>query len=281
MAQMIFNPGDYTTQKAKPLPIILMLDTSGSMDIVMNPDEVRRTGQIDIVDGRRVEYVEGGITRISVLNEAVRKMVRTFAKYERDATEFLVAIITFGADTRLALPPSPAGDVRYTDLEASGNTPLKEAIGIAKKLIDDRNIIPSRSYRPLIVLVSDGEPDAGWEGDFSDFIQNGRTAKCDRMAMAIGKEANREMLKRFVEGTGHEVFEADAPERITEFFKFVTMSSVQRSLSMNPNEVPKDGTVTQPGPPPEPIRKPEGTENSPSESPADTKDDDDDDEGYW
>ena len=281
MAQMIFNPGDYTTQKAKPMPIILMLDTSGSMDIVMNPDEVRRTGQIDIVGGKRVEYVEGGITRISVLNEAVRKMLRTLAKYERDATEFLFSIITFGADTRLALSPSPAGDVRYADLVASGNTPLEKALGIAKKLIEDKSQIPSRSYRPLIVLVSDGEPDAGWESAFSDFIQNGRSAKCDRMALAIGKEANRDMLRKFVEGTGHDVFEADAPEKITEFFKFVTMSSVQRSLSANPNEVPKDSDVKKPELPPEPIQRKDDKKNPPVDSPAENNDDNDDDGGYW
>ena len=287
MAQMIFTPGQYTAPKAKPLPIILMLDTSGSMDIVTNPEAVRHTGRYGVEDGNNVEYVEGGITRIDVLNESVRKMLRTLAKYERDATEFLVAIITFGADTRLVLPPSPAGDVRFVDLEANGNTPLDKALGIAKTLIEDKSQIPSRSYRPLIVLVSDGAPDDGWQAPFQDFIRNGRTSKCDRMALAISGEADRTMLGQFVEGTGHSVFEADTAEKIMDFFKFVTMSSVQRTLSQNPNEVPKDGDVKTPPPPrasaaPAPA-KPAAPANPPmpDNAPAQPETDDDDEDGYW
>ncbi len=263
MAQMLFNAEQYTSPKAKPLPVILLLDTSGSMDLVTNPNEVRRTGQTGFVDGKQVEYVEGGITRISILNDSVKKMLRTLAKYEREATEFLVAIITFGADTRLVLPPSPAGDIRFADLQARGNTPLDKALDIAKQLIEDRNQIPGRSYRPLIVLVSDGEPDAGWQRSFHDFIQNGRSAKCDRMALAISNEADRAMLTEFVEGTGHEVFEADTAEEIANFFKFVTMSTVQRTLSQNPDAVPKDNDVQAPS------------------QPAPAPKDDEEDDSYW
>lgn len=257
MAQMIFNPRQFTTHKAKPLPIFLLLDTSGSMDIVTNPDDVQRTGRTDVVDGKQVEYVEGGITRIAVLNEAVKKMLRTLAKYERDNTEFLIGIVTFGEDTRLVLPLSPASDVRFADLQARGSTPLAKALEITKKIIEDKTQVPSRAYRPLIVLVSDGEPDAGWEDSFNDLIKNGRSAKCDRMALAIGKEANRDMLAKFVEGTGHSVSEADAAEQITGFFKFVTMSTVQRTLSPDPNQPPEDNKVA---PPPLPPDDPKGEE---------------------
>ena len=276
MAQMIFNPEQFTTQKAKPLPIFLLLDTSGSMNIVMNPGEVRRTGRTGFVDGNQVEYVEGGITRISVLNEAVKKMLHTLAKYERDATEFLVGIVTFGADTRLILPLSPAGDVRFSDLQADGETPLAKALEITKGIIEDKTQVPSRSYRPLIVLVSDGKPDAGWENAFNDFIKIGRSAKSDRMALAISQEANRDMLAKFVEGTGHSVFEADTAEKITEFFKFVTMTTVQRTLSQNPNQTPKDADVTQPPPPPVAPAQAEAPKAAPN-----NQENDDDEEGYW
>ena len=269
MAYMIFDPKQFTAQKAKPLPIILMLDTSGSMNIITNPDDVRRTGRTGVVDGQNVEFVEGGITRISVLNDAVKKMLRTLSKYERESTEFLVALLTFGVDTRLVLSPSPAADVRFSDLEAGGdNTPLGKALEIAKSLIEDRAQIPSRAYRPLVILVSDGLPDAGWEAAFNDFIHNGRSAKCDRMALAIGKEADRNMLGKFIEGTGHSVAEAETAEEITKFFKFVTMSTVQRTLNQDPNQVPKDADVVQPQ---VPAAKPDEQPKNPP----------DDDEGYW
>lgn len=270
MAQIMFNPGKFTAPKAKPLPIILLLDTSGSMDLVTNPDEVRRTGRFDVVDGNNIEYVEGGITRMDIMNKAVRKMLNTFARYEREATEFLVSIVAFGADTRLVLPPTPASDVRFSDLQSAGETPLREALAIAKRLVEDKAQIPGRAYRPLVILVSDGMPDAGWKEAFDDFVNNGRSAKCDRMALAISAEADRAMLGKFIEGTGHKLFEADTADEITNFFKFVTMSTVQRTLSRNPDIVPKDADIQTPPPPPKP-----------GQPAPDAQDENDDDEGYW
>lgn len=274
MANFSFDPQKFTAPKAKPLPIFLLLDISGSMDIVINPEDVHPTGRTGFVDGHEVEFVEGGITRISVLNDAVKKMLRTLSKYERDATEFLVSIVTFGEETHLLVPPSPASDVRFSDLQAAGNTPLDLGLKIAKELIEDKAQIPSRSYRPLIILVSDGKPDEGWQEVFNDFIHNGRTAKCDRMALAINNDADRTMLAQFIEGTGHQVFEAETADEITKFFKFVTMTTVQRTLSQNPNVVPQDKEVENLSSLPLPKVKDEDTSAAP-------KVDDDDDEGYW
>ena len=95
------------------------------------------------------------------------------------------------------------------------------------------------------------------------------------MALAISEEANRNMLAKFVEGAGHSVFEADTAEQITEFFKFVTMSTVQRTLSQNPNQTPKDADVVQPPPPAAPAKA-----DSPKETAPDAQEDDDE-EGYW
>ena len=122
---------------------------------------------------------------------------------------------------------------------------------MAKSLIEDREQTPSRAYRPLIVLVSDGVPTDEWESKLDHFVQDGRSAKCDRMALGIGKEAyagpGRATLERFIAGTGHQVFEAKDAGEIHNFFKFVTMSVVSRSLSQNPNEHPR-GLHTSPSP---------------------------------
>lgn len=170
-------------------------------------------------------------------------MLNTFSKYERKETELLVSIVTFGAETRMVLDPTQASNVQYNDLQADGNTPLGDALSIVKRLVEDKTQIPSRCYRPLVVLVSDGYPDKGWETPFEDFIHNGRTAKCDRMALAIGNEADRNMLARFIEGTDRNVFEADTADQIEKFFNFVAMSTVARTHSANPDVVPPDKDV--------------------------------------
>lgn len=247
-----FKVSQYTVDKAKSLPVILLLDTSASMNIVVNPNEVVRTGRTGIVEGQPVEYVSGGRSRIDVLNEAVRRMLGTFTKEASQANEFLVSIVTFGGTAILKHAPVPASAFKYTDLLADGGTPLGAAIDVAKSLIEDREQIPSRAYRPLVVLVSDGEPTDSWESKLASFIQDGRSAKCDRMALGIGEEATggrgRATLERFIAGTGHKVFEAKDAGEVHKFFKFVTMSVVSRRQSQNPNLIPPDDTLKPPTP---------------------------------
>ena len=241
-----FDASEFTASKAKPLPVVLLLDTSGSM------------------------YGD----KISSLNDAVRKMLRTFTKEESQANEFLVSIVTFGGTASLAYSPTPASELAFTDLSADGGTPLGAAIDVAKTLIEDREQTPSRAYRPLVVLVSDGVPTDSWEASSDHFIQDGRSAKCDRMALGIGREAydgpGRATLERFIAGTEHQVFEAEDAGEIHNFFKFVTMSVVSRSLSQNPNVVPKDATLQPPH-----ARSSAGT---PAQAAATTTDEED---SYW
>ena len=65
-----FDVTKFTSTKAKPLPVILLLDESNSM----SGDKIER------------------------LNEAVIRMLNSFRKEETQASEFLVSIIGFGGD---------------------------------------------------------------------------------------------------------------------------------------------------------------------------------------
>jgi uncharacterized protein YegL len=249
-----FDAHQFTVASAKPIPVILLLDTSASMNTLVNPDVVVRTGRTGVVEGQPVEYVSGRKSRIDVLNEAVRRMLGTFTKEASQANEFLVSVVTFGGTATLKQAPARASSFKYTDLTADGATPLGAAIDIAKSVIEDREQTPSRAYRPLVVLISDGEPTDSWESKLASFIQDGRSAKCDRMALGIGEAATsgrgRATLERFIAGTDHKVFEAKDAGEVHNFFKFVTMSVVSRSLSQNPNLVPPDATLKPPTPAP-------------------------------
>ena len=242
MSKPAFDPSAFTTSKAKPLPVILLLDVSASMSEVVS-GSFNRTGQKVFQDGKTWEIVDGGITRIQLLNEAVRKMLVTLAKEENMGTEFLVSAITFGADTKLQLAPTRAGNVNWTDLTTGGDTPLGSALALAKELIEEKAKTPSRAYRPTVILVSDGIPTDTWENALAEFITLGRSSKCDRMAMAIGAEAGTAMLGKFIAGTDHPLFHADQAENVQEFFKRVTMSVVSRTRSQNPNIIPADNNI--------------------------------------
>lgn len=217
-----FDVTKFASSKAKPLPIILLLDESGSM-----------SGD-----------------KINKLNEAVRKMLGSFKKEETQASEFLVSIIGFGGrdngdgtGAHIINLPTSATEIEFGGVSAMGITPLGGALKLAKGIVEDKEQTPSRAYRPLVVLVTDGYPNDNWEQPFVEFVEYGRSAKCDRMALAVGGDTDMGMLQRFVAGTGHEVFTTDQADGIVKFFKFVTMSVVTRTRSQNPNQVPQDCEV--------------------------------------
>ncbi|HAS6242233.1 vWA domain-containing protein [Vibrio vulnificus] len=207
---MVFDPKKFTTPTAKPLPVVLLLDVSSSMD------------------GDKIEN----------LNKAVKDMLDTFAQEEKMETEILVSVITFGNQVELQVPYTKASQVHWQGLQANGMTPMGTALKMAKAMIEDKETTPSRAYRPTIVLVSDGQPNDSWERPLEDFISEGRSSKCDRMAMAIGRDADETVLKRFIEGTPHDLFYAENAGQLHEFFQRLTMSVTMRTQSKNPNVVP-------------------------------------------
>lgn len=203
---------EFTSSEARPLPVILLADVSGSMS------------------------VEG---KIEALNSSVREMLTTFAATDDLRAEIHVAIITFGGKACIHSPLQPARAVNWQDLVADGGTPMGQAMTLAANLIDDKDKIPGRAYRPTVVLISDGQPTDSWQDGLERMTKQGRAQKADRMALAIGGDADTDMLRRFLNDEKKQVFVAADARRIKDFFQFVTMSVTARSRSADPNDVPK------------------------------------------
>ena len=208
---MAFDPSKYTVAKARPLPVILMLDRSSSM----------------------------GGEKIVTLNKAVNEMIESFKTAGQGEVEIDIAVISFGdGGATYDIPLQSVKSIETVfGLSAGGNTPMGAALRMAKDLIEDKSVIPSKGYRPAVVLVSDGAPNDDWEGPMREFISNGRSSKCERFAMAIGTTEADAVLNQFLSGTENKVFRADQAAQIRDFFKFVTMSVSVRSQSQNPNAV--------------------------------------------
>jgi len=212
---MAFNPTSYKAPAAKPLPVILLLDVSGSM----NGD------------------------KINCLYDAVVEMIHTFEKEAVKETIINVAIITFGHSVSLHTPYTPVSALAANGINsfvADGMTPMGVALTMAKDMIEDRNTTSGKAYRPAVVLVSDGIPTDEWRRPLENFIGNGRSQKCQRFAMAIGNDADRDMLRKFADDDAS-MFEAQNASEIASKFKKITMSVSMRSRSVNPNAIPKPG----------------------------------------
>ena len=208
------NLKEFTVSSARPLPVILLADVSGSM----------------AVDGK-----------IDALNGAVAEMQAAFAVEEGERAEIHLAVVTFGGTAALHVPLTPANDVRWIPMQAHGQTPLGAALELATDLIEDRDQVPSRGYRPTVVLVSDGLPNDEWEGSLQRFLTSERAAKAERFALGIGADADHNMLRRFLDDPDGRVFEAHEGREVRKFFRRLTMSVTSRSRSAEPNRTPDVG----------------------------------------
>ena len=210
----------YVAREPRPLPIFVLADTSGSM---------------------RGE-------KINELNLALREMLNALNAADDIRGKFQLSVIAFGGEVKVLQPLTDIDGLVLTELSAAGNTPMGQAFEMVREMIEDRNVVSSRAYTPTIVLISDGLPTDCTEEiyrrkNYFDWeplinLHNGeRSSKCQRMALGIGEDADVDMLKSFIDNSEIPVIKTKDASGITKFFRWVTMSTVARMTSINPNEI--------------------------------------------
>ncbi len=206
----------FTVQTARPLPVLVLADVSGSMR-----DD----------------------NKIGILNRSLREMANAFAREDDTVGEIQLAVVAFGQDDAwIHVPLTPASEVEVPELEASGRTPMGKAFRLARGLIEDVSVVPRRSYQPTIVLVSDGRPtDDEWEIALEELLASERASRAMRLAVGVGtafEEEAEEVLKRFVGDQVGGLIQADDVDVIPKFFRWVTMSVTARLTSASPDDIP-------------------------------------------
>jgi uncharacterized protein YegL len=202
---------EIAVNQPRPLPVFLLLDASGSM---------------------------AESAKIDVLNMAVQEMLSVFAGEPDLRVGIQFGAIAFGGDVRCHVPLQEAEDAisKWKPLSAKGKTPLGAALTELRLMLEDEKLIPSRSYRPTLVLISDGQPNDEWQEPLKLLLESRRASKAARMAMAIGPDADILMLERFLSSPKSKVFQAHEARDIHKFFKWVTMSVTSRSRSATPDK---------------------------------------------
>ena len=211
----------FVAREPRPLPIFILADTSGSM---------------------RGE-------KIQELNLALREMLNALNNMDDIRGKFQLSVISFGGEeAKITQELKDINEVSLSELEANGKTPMGQAFELVKELIENKEIVSSRAYAPTIVLISDGLPTdcseemyknknyLEWE-PLKALHEGDRSSKSQRLALGIGNDADTEMLKDFVNSEDIPVIKAKDASGITRFFKWVTMSTVARMNSINPNVV--------------------------------------------
>lgn len=204
------NLNDLIIQKARPLPVIILADVSGSM---------------------------ASDNKIGILNIALREMIDSLKDENSLRAEIYFSVVTFGGTVKPHINFTKASEIVWSDLTPSGNTPMGQSFDAVKSLLEDKNLIPSRSYAPTLVLLSDGIPTDNWQEPLKNLLSSQRASKAFRIAMSIGAgEKGKDILNQFLNDSEFRVFEANEVREIKKFFRFVTMSVSQRVKSVNPDQ---------------------------------------------
>ncbi len=157
----------------RPLDIIYVIDTSGSMD------------------GAKIQSVNNAMHELeNLLRSEARK---------NPAAQVNIRILTFGGCTsqwhikeRTDVEQFHYDDINYVD----GMTPFGHALGVLCDTLESDKM-PSRGLKPIVVLLSDGWPNDTWEPNLDRLLSLPWGKKAIKVAIAIGKDADKDVLVRF------------------------------------------------------------------------------------
>lgn len=199
----------------KPLDVIYVIDTSGSMK------------------GAKLQTV----------NKAMKELEAEFKKEAKKNpyADINIRILTFGGQTAKwhLKERTNVYDFEYEDIKvAEGTTPMAHAFGVLAQVLENKNV-DQRSLRPIIVLLSDGEPTDS-QGYVSDSYKENLKKllelpwgkKSTKVAIAIGKDADKNVLAEFTTNP-KQVLEANRVDELTEFIKWTSTLVTHNSQHQN------------------------------------------------
>lgn len=148
---------------------VLVLDVSGSMNQVIDDTGIVYTGKQATIDGKVYNIVEGGISKLDNLNSGLKDFYDEISSDDTTSQRLEVAIITFNNQVKCIQEPSLISNMDMPVLEADGETALVDAVNEAIDLVAARKAWYKQTnqtyYRPWIILMTDGEPDADQDVD--------------------------------------------------------------------------------------------------------------------
>lgn len=189
---------------SRPVHFIWLLDCSGSMSL------------------------NGKIAELNfAIREAVPEMQR--AADENPAASLLVRAITFSAGAVWHVDePTPVADFTWQDVHSYGGTDLGAALRLAADALQTPPM-PQRALRPVLALVSDGMPTDDWRAGLRavDGTPWGRRAV--RVAVGIGDDADKSMLKEFLANPELEPLTAKNGKQLAAAIRWASTVAVKAS----------------------------------------------------
>ncbi|HPD40179.1 MAG: VWA domain-containing protein [Anaerolineae bacterium] len=193
--------------------------------------------------------------KIQALNTAIREAIPHMQKVadENPNAQVLVRAIKFsnGAQWHIS-QPTPVADFRWTDLEAEGVTDM----GKAFSMVAEQLKIPpmtERALPPVLVLISDGQPTDDYQKGLQELLDQPWGKKAVRIAIAIGADADLDVLQKFIGNPEITPLQANNPEALVKYIRWVStvvLKSASAPASQSAADAPTAPNVPVPVAPP-------------------------------
>jgi len=188
----------------RTMVLFLVIDTSGSMD------------------GSKIGAVNTAI-------EEVIPAIKEVSDENADA-QIKIAALEFSSGARwiTANGPVEADQFRWNYLNAEGVTDFGAACKTLNEKLSTKAFMQEAtgSFAPAVFLLSDGEPTDDWARELANLKQNNWFKAAVKVAIAIGDDANMDVLKEFT-GTMEAVLVTHSAATLKKMIKFVSVRASQ------------------------------------------------------
>jgi uncharacterized protein YegL len=175
-------------------------------------------------------------TKIGTVNTAIREVLPELQDIGGSDVDLKIACLKFSSGCEWMHPsPVPVENFQWNNLAANGVTDMGAAFKeLVSKMSKDKFLnAPSASVAPAIFLMSDGEPTDDYESGLAALQQNNWYKYAIKAAVAIGEDANIDVLKKFT-GNSEAVLIVHTPEALRKMIRFVSVTSSQIGSKSQP-----------------------------------------------
>ncbi len=214
---MTERPG--ATLAARPLHFVILADCSGSM----------------AADGK-----------MQALNTAIRETLPHLVDVasQNPHARMLVRSIAFSSGARWHIEaPTPVETVTWSDLDTGGYTDLGAALDLLAPQLAPP-FMEERSLPPAILLISDGMPTDDYRRSLARFLDEPMGLRAVRMAVGIGRDADMEVLERFIGSAEFGPVTANNPEQLVRMIRWASTHASRVASNLAPRST-RVGYITE------------------------------------
>jgi uncharacterized protein YegL len=171
-------------------------------------------------------------SKIGAVNTAIEEVIPAIKEIsdENADAQIKIAALEFSSGARWITPSGPMelDQFHWNDLDTGGCTDLGGACKALNEKLSTKAFMKEAtgSFAPAIFLLSDGEPTDNWQAELDNLKQNKWFKAAVKVAVAIGDDANKDVLKEFTD-TMEAVLVTHNAATLKKMIKFVSVRASQ------------------------------------------------------